>query len=518
MRIASALVAALAAFTLAGPAPAAAQDGPTQDPVIQQMWQVGMWESQVRELAQVLMDSIGPRVAGSPNLAAAQDWLLGLYESWDIPARREQYGTWTGWREGILHVDMISPWTRTLNARPAAYSPTTDGPVEGDVVALPMIAMDADSTEWLPQVAGKWVLVMPPEPMCRGEHELEEYARAETVERVKARREEISGVFRQLVRNSGGFQIIGRMEEAGALGLIVSQRQSGWGTYTVFSSWTRQVPQVFLSCEDYGMLFRMAARDQGPRLRIDAQGEDLGEVPQFNVIAELRGTELPDEYVLLGAHLDSWHGGTGATDNGTGTIMMLEAMRILKRVYPEPRRTVLVGHWGAEEVGLIGSSAFREDHPEVMEGMQAAFNQDNGTWRIIELEGQGFADAENHLPQWVAALPAEISSHVEVITPGGQESGGSDHTSFICADVPSFRLRSPYPEYRAYTWHTNLDTYDKIVFDDLKENATMAAMLAYKASEDPVRFGRERAELPVSERTGEPREWLNCFEPRRAPR
>jgi Zn-dependent M28 family amino/carboxypeptidase len=222
--------------------------------------------------------------------------------------------------------------------------------------------------------------------------------------------------------------------------------------------------------------------------------------------------------VLLGAHLDSWHGGTGATDNGTGSIMMLEAMRILKETYPSPRRTIIVGHWGAEEMGLIGSASFREDHPEVMEGMQAAFNQDNGTWRIIELEGQGFADAENHIPQWMAAVPTEISEHVEVLTPGEQLNSGSDHISFICADVPSFRLRSPYPEYRQYTWHTNRDTYDKIVFDDLAENATLAAMLAYMASEDPVRFGRERSELPVSERTGEPRSWLQCHQPRREPR
>jgi hypothetical protein len=171
-----------------------------------------------------------------------------------------------------------------------------------------------------------------------------------------------------------------------------------------------------------------------------------------------------------------------------------------------------------------------------MEGMQAAFNQDNGTWRIVELEGQGFADAPNHIPQWMAAVPTEISEHVETPVPGGQAHGGSDHMSFICADVPSFRLRSPYPEYRQYTWHTNRDTYDKIVFDDLKENATLAAMLAYMASEDPVRFGRERAELPINERedpvrfgreraelpinerTGEPKEWYTCFEPRREPR
>ena len=99
----------------------------------------------------------------------------------------------------------------------------------------------------------------------------------------------------------------------------------------------------------------------------------------YNVVGELRGTELPDEYVLLTAHLDSWDGASGATDNGTGSTMMMEAMRILKEVHPQPRRTILVAHWGGEEQGLIGSGAFAEDHPEVVDGLQAAFNQDNGT-------------------------------------------------------------------------------------------------------------------------------------------
>src|SRR4030095_11171437 len=106
----------------------------------------------------------------------------------------------------------------------------------------------------------------------------------------------------------------------------------------------------------------------------------------FNGVAELKGTELPNEYVLLSAHLDSWHGATGATDNGTGTITMLEAMRILSRVYANPRPTSVVGHWGGEEQGTQGSRAFAEDHPDIMQGMQVVFNQDNGTWRAELIE------------------------------------------------------------------------------------------------------------------------------------
>ncbi len=164
---------------------------------------------------------------------------------------------------------------------------------------------------------------------------------------------------------------------------------------------------------------------------------------------------------------------------------------------------------------LIGSGSFREDHPEVIEGLQLVFNQDNGTWRYEIIEGQGFLNAGDHFRRWMSVVPTEISERITLDFPGPQANRGSDHISFLCAGVPAFRLQSPYDEYRQYTWHTNRDTYDKIVFDDLKENATLAAMLAYMASEDPERMSREKATLPVSRRTGEPLEWVECTSPRR---
>ena len=485
----------------------------SQDSMAQRFWDVGIGQSQVADLAQILMDSIGPRLAGSPNLASAQDWLLTTYEAWGVPARREQYGTWEGWQQGILHVDLIAPRVQTLEAKLLAWSPPTDGSVEGDVVALPVIAAQGAPEEWLASVEGKWVLVDVPVAMCRAPQELEQWARPETVDRINAARSDAARAWSARRSEIGGRGIASRLEGAGARGLISSRWSNGWGVNKIFSAVTARTPHIDLSCEDYGLVYRLAERNQAPRLRIEAESQALGVVPQFNVIAELEGTELPDEYVLLGAHLDSWHGAAGATDNGTGTIMMLEAMRILKEVYPNPRRTILVGHWGAEEMGLIGSSSFREDHPEVMEGLQAAFNQDNGTWRIERIEGQGFLDAANHIPGWMQFVPATIRDHITLEFPGNQQNSGSDHTSFVCAGVPSFRFQSPYPEYRQYTWHTNRDTYDKIVLEDLAENATLAAMIVYQASEDPRRMGREKATL-VDGR-GQPRKWPTCRPPRR---
>jgi hypothetical protein len=257
-------------------------------------------------------------------------------------------------------VDLVAPRTQTLEAELLAYSPGNDGPVEGAVVVAPADLTEETLAAWLETVEGSYVLTTPPEPMCRARQELELHARPETVAGVDSLRAAIRDDMRDRMRALGrSWRDRERaLEDAGAAGIVTSRWSEGWGVNKVFNAGTQRVPAIDVSCEDYGMLFRMVEAGQAPRIRVHADTEDLGEVPQFNAIAELRGAELPDEYVVLSAHLDSWHAGTGATDNGTGTITMLEAMRILKAVYPSPRRTILVGHWGAEEMGLIGSRSF----------------------------------------------------------------------------------------------------------------------------------------------------------------
>ena len=513
----STLLAVVASAALLAPVGAPAQTFHSDDPVIRRMWEQGMERSQVESLAQVLLDSIGPRLAGTPALDAAADWLIDRYSSWGIAARREQVGTWIGWRFGITHVDLVAPRRQALEATLLGWSPGTDQPIEGDVVVVPELASDADAAQWLPTVAGKIVLLSAPEIMCRAPQELKQNATPETVARLDSLRAAIEQSYRSRLSLLGGRRAGRRLEDAGAVAVITSEWSGGWGVNKIFTSPTRNAVAVDVGCEHYGMLFRMAEHGQGPRVRVAAEAEALGEVPQFNVIAELKGTELPDEYVILSAHYDSFHGAQGATDNGTGTVMMLEAMRILKESYPNPRRTIMAGHWANEEMGLVGSAAFREDHPEVADGLQVLFNQDNGTWRVERIEGQGFLRAGAHIARWISEVPAEISDHVTLEFPGAQNNRGSDHSSFVCAGLPAFRLQSPYDEYRQYTWHTNRDTYDKIVFDDLRSNATLAAMLAYGASEDPERVPRDKALLPLDPRTGEPRAWGNCFPARRSP-
>jgi hypothetical protein len=504
------------------PLGARAQTFRTRDPVLERLWQEGMDRSQAERFAQVLIDSIGPRLSGTPGFLGAVEWLERTYASLGVPARREQYGTWRGWRRGTLHVDLLAPWVTTLEARFAAWSPGTDGPTEGEVVVIPEGLSAQTLNAWLAGVRGKFVLISAPRPTCRAPQDFARLARPETVAAERAEVERRMALWSRQVTLLGGMRNLGRrLEAAGAAGLfthywIGGNWEAGWGTSKIFDAGTTTIPSAELSCEDYGLLARLAANGQGPRVRVDARAEFTGPTPMFNVIAELRGTELPDEYVVLSAHLDSEQGATGATDNGTGTVMMLEAMRLLAAAYPRPRRTILAGHWGGEEQGLIGSRAFTEDHPDVLEGLQALFNQDNGTWRIEYVEANGFVDAAGSLARWLSIVPPEITRHLRLGTPGEQVNGGSDHASFVCHGAPAFRLQSDYDEYRQYTWHTNRDTFDKIVFDDLRNNATLVAMLAYAAAEDAERTPRTRALLGPDPETGEPREWPTCGKARRA--
>ena len=514
-----ATLVAIAGLFVAAPA-VSAQDFTVDDPIVGSIYAEGIERSQLEPLAQALLDSIGPRLAGTPQFDAAANWLVAKYESWGVPVRKEEVGTWRGWRQGPTHVDLIEPRVRTLEAIPMAYSPGTDGPVEGRVVVIPSDLTEANAEEWIASLEGAFVMVMPPEPMCRARQELEANARPETIAKLDSLRDASRAAWGDRLEALGSrnpWRSLARVAEGGVAGLVMGWWSEGWGANKIFDAPSREVPSFSLSCEDYGLLYRLAENGQSPRIRLNATAELTGEVSHHNVIAEIRGSELPDEYVVLSAHLDSWHAASGATDNGTGTLMVLEAMRLLKESGVTPRRTIIAGHWAGEEVGMIGSRAFTEDHPEVLEGLQVAFNQDNGTWRIERIEGQGFLRAGERIGRWISYVPREITDDITLEFPGAQNNRGSDHTSFVCAGAPGFRLQSPYDEYRQYTWHTERDTYDKIVFDDLEQNAVLAAILAYAAAEDPVRTPRDRALLPIDERTGEPREWGECRPAMRRP-
>ncbi len=511
---------------------AAAPSFPSDDPVIRAIWEEGVERSRVMELGRVMMDAIGPRLTGSPAMARANDWAVEKYKEWGIEARKEQYGTWRGWERGISHIDLVAPRVRSLEGMAAAWSPATDGPVEAGVVIL----ADADSPEafeaWLPEVVGKFVLISRPESSCRPRDNLEWFARPETLARMTEERERAVEAWSKREESAGieRRELPAALDVAGAAGIIRSQWSEGWGVNKIFGTGTERTPLLDLSCEAYGLVYRLAENGQEPVLRVDAQARFLGEVPVFNAIAEIPGAAEPPgaaelEYVILGGHYDSWDGSSGALDNGTGAVAIMEAMRILKKAVPNPRRTIIGALWNGEEQGLNGSRAFVEDHPEILENTHTVFNVDHGAGPVTFIPMQGFAAAGGRFGEWLAKIPSELSDLVTLEIPGMPEAGGTDHASFLCAGVPAFSFHVGAGrsgdismgdnrwDTTVYTWHTNRDSFDKIIFEDLRDDAVMTAMLVYLASEDPEPMPRDRRAMPEDE-DGE--EWPECRPPARS--
>ena len=559
----------VAALALTGASSLFAQQFPTDDPNIKRIWRLGMDSSHVQSLAQTLFDSIGPRLTGSPGLKSASDWVIGQYKAWGIDARREQYGTWRGWRRGVSNIALVQPRVRSLEGTMLAWSPGTKGvPVTAQAIVLPKFSDSTEFVKWLPKAKGKIVLLSPAWPTCRPSEDWMRWSTPESMARMDTLIGQmqndwaVSPDSSKLYRGTGYSLALGtgtlgmRLEKAGVAGMISSRTKlsgfpnpfpsttlaggrggrgnnppgpasargggpggaaaaagggrggfggaaggtGGWGTIEVFETYNKTAPAVTLTCEDYSLLYRLAENNQKPVVRLDLESKALGEQPAFNTIGMIKGTEKPNEYVMLSAHFDSWDGSSGATDNGTGTMMAMEAMRILKQVYPHPKRTILVGHWASEEQGLNGSTAFTEMHPEVMKGLQALYNQDNGTGRVQSISAGGLTDIGRHLKAWYAKLPSFYTDSMSpnVVSwsfndaPTGNP-GGTDGAVFACFGTPSFGVGAVIWDNNTYTWHTNRDTYDKVVFDDLKHNATLAAMMVYLASEDPEFISREKS-------------------------
>ncbi len=481
-----------------------------QDVVIQNIIKEASENSQLEALGHELLDVVGPRLVGTPEMKQAHDWAVNKYKEWDISAENQQWGEWRGWKRGITHIDLVEPRIRTLNGMQLAWSPSSGKkPIVAEVVLLPEASDSTSFAKNLSSVKGKLVMISMPQLTGRPDENWEEFATDSTFAKMKDDRKAQAMAWSDKMSNTGytNRNISESLEKAGAAGIITLNWSRGFGANKIFSASTKKIPTIELSLEDYGMVYRMAEYGDKPKLRLVAESEELGMVPTFNTVATIKGTEKPEEYVILSAHFDSLDGATGATDNGTGTMVMMEAMRILKKMYPNPKRTIIAGHWGSEEQGLNGSRAYVKDHPEIVANVQAVFNQDNGTGRVVNLSGGGFLNSYDYLGRWMEAVPSEISDEIETTFPGIPGGGGSDYASFLAAGVPAFSLSSISWSYWNYTWHTNLDTYDKIVFDDVRSNVILTAIMAYKASEDSEKTSREKRVLPVDKRSGEQMTW-----------
>jgi len=483
----------------------------TKDPFVENVMKEAMTNSQLEKLAHELLDVVGPRLVGTPQMKQAGDWAVKKYTDWGISARMENWGQWRGWERGITHIDLVSPRVRSLEGTQLAWSPSTKGKgIKAEAIVLPEVADSLAFLAWLPKVKGKLVLISVSQTSGRPDKNIEEFATPTVLAKMKKERADATIAWRARLAKTGlnAKNLALALENAGAAGIIINNWSQGFGVDKIFGANTKKIPTLDLSVEDYGLVYRLAESGANPMLQIKSESKELGLVPTFNTFAEIKGSEKPNEYVMLSAHFDSWDGASGATDNGSGTIMMMETMRLLKKFYPNPKRTILVGHWASEEQGLNGSRAFVEDHPEIIKNLQVLFNQDNGTGRVSNIAGQGFAKAKDFITKWLEKVPDTIKNQIKTTFPGSPGGGGSDYASFVAAGAPGFSLSSNSWDYSTYTWHTNRDTYDKLAFDEIKSNVVLAAILVYMACEDPEKMPTDKAtSLGVNPRTGQPATW-----------
>lgn len=466
----------------------------------------------LEQLGMELIDVIGPRLVGTPAMDQAHDWAVKTFKTWGIHAENQSYGTWKGWERGTDQIIMTSPRFQQLEGMQLAYSPSTskDG-IEAPIILLPEIIEDSLSfAAWLPTVKGKIVMMSPYIESGRPQYNWKEQADEIGYAHYLNNKHQAKAHFDEQINRSGynfRYTLAPALEQAGAVGIIMSYWSEALGAQKIFDAKTTHIPTVDLAIEDYGMLYRLAKSGYEPKVNIKTDSKILPDFTTFNTIATLPGSEKSDEIILLSAHLDSWDGGTGATDNGTGVITMMEVARIIKKIYPKPKRTIIIGLWGSEEQGLNGSRAFVKDNEPLHSKIQVVFNQDSGTGKIVGIDGQGFVDAYNYLGRWLDNSPQEVTQGIALNFPGYPGYRGSDHASFVAAGIPAFYLESQSWNYRDYTWHTNRDTYDKIVFNDLKNNVLLIASLVYFASEDPEQVSRKKRVLKFNTQTQKMDEW-----------
>ena len=269
-----------------------------QKKVVEKIVKEATENSQLEKLAYELTDLIGPRLVGTPQMQHAHDWAVETYKGWGISAENEQWGEWRGWERGITHIDLIQPRVVTLEGMQLAWSPGTQGgPKEGELIILPDLKDSLAFQTWLPQVKGKFVMISMQQPTGRPDYNWEEYATPESYEKMREVKEKTSKAWNQRISKTGHDRrsLPLALENAGAVGVLTSNWSGGFGVNKIFSAYTKKVPTLDISLEDYGMLYRMVEHGDNPKIRVLAESNELGKVPVFNTIAQIKGTEKHDE-------------------------------------------------------------------------------------------------------------------------------------------------------------------------------------------------------------------------------
>ena len=462
--------------------------------------------SQIMKTLHMLTDRYGPRLTGSPNLKEAQDWLVKETTTWGL--KNAHLEPWSfghpGWLNEKLSVHVVSPVKDALVVEALAWTPSTNGTITAPAV---LIDLPQRPTQDVLQkffdasrdaVKGKVVMIGPAQTV------------RVTILPPNKRREdnEVRTQFESdgPAANAGGppppppadpnavpaAQVAEQLDQflvqSGAVARV-NDAGRDHGQIRAFNNRTfdvaRAVPTVVMRNEDFGRLARLMADGLTVQLELNIVNHTYPEgSTQYNFVAEIPGGDRAQEVVMLGGHLDSWHSATGATDNAIGATTMLEAIRILNAIGVHPRRTIRVALWSGEEEGLLGSQAYVKEHfgsfeeqkPEYAR-FDGYFNIDSGTGRARGMTVFGPPEAAHILR--AATKPFEDNGFFGATTTTSRRRGGSDHTSFNEIGLPGIGVQQDPIEYQTYTWHTNLDTYERVIPVDAQESAMVIAAAVY---------------------------------------
>lgn len=490
----------------------------------------GLAHSHVMELASALMDDIGGRLTGSPNMEKANNWTRDELTRMGLEnAHLEDWGEFgMGWQQLNTWVRMTAPDTAPLIVQATPWSPSTNGPVTGEAVNV-VINDEKDFDKYKGKLAGKIVLLgemreVPPvdKPLFERytDKDLEDISQYEA----GAQRNFEQRLQAYLKRAALRDKIAPFLADEKVAGVILPSRDgknSGGSGGTFFddngaalgmqpykADKAVKVPCVVAAIENYGRIYRLLKANVPVTVEMNVETKTTGDHQHgFDTVAEIPGTDpnLKDQIVMVGGHLDSWASATGATDNGAGSVVAMEAVRILKAIDVHPRRTIRIALWSGEEEGLFGSKGYVRDHfgsfpvstaPDQMKlpefirkaagpivtkpewkTLDVYFNVDNGTGKIRGIYLQGNAAAEPIFRQWMAPL-----KDLGVTTITMRNTGGTDHLSFDAVGLSGFQFIQDPMDYESRTHHSNMDTFERLQPGDLEQIATVEAIFLYNAA------------------------------------
>ena len=493
----------------------------------------GRGPSRVMDIMYNLTDRYGPRLTNSPQFRAAGQWAAGQLKEWGLS--NVQLEKWSsdmpGWQCTYFAGSMVEPTYQALIGVPVAWTGGTSGVVTGEAI-LAQIQTPADMDKFHGKLKGKVVLTspvlelpFPTTPLARRYTEAELAALVPEIiptgggrggrgglaagqpQMTMEERQAFQGRLRTFMKDEGVLLTVTATArgESGTLfggGAQTSTRNpNGTSTRVPLETLTSSQPQVSLTAEHYNRIARLLEHNVPVKLQFDIKTEFDPNTDSFNVIAEIPGNAKKDELVMVGGHFDSWNYGTGATDNGAGSAVSMEVMRILNSLNLKMDRTVRMALWSGEEQGLLGSRAYVKEHfadPAVMkttaehDRLSGYFNIDNGTGRIRGVYLQGNEMMRPVFEAWFAALKDMTEGVVTI-----RNTGGTDHQSFDAVGLPGFQFIQDPMDYDTRTHHSNMDVYDRIQQADMEQMAVIEAAFVYNAATRPDKLPRKELPAPT---------------------